>query len=153
MSKSEKFMLHIYAFTIMIMFIVLCGVARRCQGNSNADATVARRRRCFPMQRGVRRFVALVSLLSFFLERGSLSRVVVASEKRLFFCYLISFWWNPWRQVHRVGLFWRNCLIALRGLRTSTEGLPNHYSHCGLFMCGVYCRSGKKAKRKKLRAA
>lgn len=85
-------MLHIYAFTIMIMFIVLCHarhVARRCQGNSNAEATVAQRRECFSMQRSVRRSVALVSLLSFFLERGSLSKVVVASEKTFFLFNLL----------------------------------------------------------------
>lgn len=152
MSKSEKFMLHIYAFTIMIMFIVLCRarhVARRCQGNSDVGAAVAQRRRCFPVQRGVRCFVVLVSLLSFLLERGSLSKVVVASEKTFFLFNLLLM--KSVKTSSSSWAFLANCLIALRGLRASTEGLPNHYSRCGLFMCGVYCRSGKK--KEKLRVA
>lgn len=87
MSKSEKFMLHIYAFTITIMFIVLCHaqhVALRCQGNSMLARQLRAGRRCFPMRRGVRCFAVLVSWLSFFLERGSLSESVVARRKGFF---------------------------------------------------------------------
>lgn len=92
MSKSEKFMLHIYAFTITIMFIVLCHarhVALRCQGNSMLARQLRAGRRCFPMRRGVRCFAVLVSWLSFFLERGSLSESVVAKREGFFYFNLL----------------------------------------------------------------